>query len=247
MINTVGIACEAPVEAITQVQSLTDLDFVIAPYILNIPGYAKRYKEREEGRICILDNGFFEVGYALSEDEILSAAKKVNANYIILPDDEDPLKTREKARKWANLPYQLAVVIRGENAERLARYYATFANTPEVSMICWPFRNARAKALALLNLHQRTETLYYRHHFLGLSSCAELRSCIAAFPLGASLSMDTMKPVSAAFNKTSFASSEELRGKYSRPGFAAAMDTTISHFLTQNIKTLRGAINGLAR
>lgn len=95
----------------------------------------------------ILDNSLIELGGALSMDRLVSAAEKVKANEIILPDvfkdGEATIQSTINAINWLkehNLlgKYKLMVVCHGTTKEAFKKCFDTLEAMPEIDVIGIP-------------------------------------------------------------------------------------------------------------
>lgn len=226
-------ACECPTAHIKLTQQHTDFDFVIAHHVLEDNEYAATYMKRNIGRILILDNGFFELGAPLSNTQILEAAVKVNADFIVPPDHMgDFIRTKQLLKDFIKIKgkYKIAPVVVGSNPGELARCYDYYTNTPEVDMYCLAFGTERAAALKMVRTIDKNKP----HHLLGFSTLKEFRSCLDIMQLP-SVSLDTSKPVNAAYAGKII---KDLgRRSYVRPALDAKIDEKL---LVKNIATFKG-------
>lgn len=213
------IAHEAPIKNIKLVQSLTDLDFAIAHFTLKYPKYAIAFADRPKNRILIMDNGLFELSSPVSQEYVLTAAELTRADYIISPDvtfsRRDTLQHLTKFLALNESRFRVGAVICGDSTLEQYACYQTYTSLP-IDMYCFSFLHSnRAEVLEML-LQNRTYDFTKPHHLLGFSSYEELAQCIANFPSSLSLSLDTMKPISAAFHQTCVGYGDQ-RGKFIRP------------------------------
>lgn len=227
------IAHEAPVPNISLVRELTDLDFAIAHFVHTEKGYAEAYRKRPKGRCLILDNGFFELEKPFSPKDLLETAKMVRADVVIAPDIvNDFPSTKEMVEEFLALardsPLALAAVVVGKNPEEMVKCFEWYTSLPEIQMLCWSFLGPRLEALSLI----KKVPLDRAHHLLGFSTLDELAQIVPYFPGG--YSIDTMKPVSAAYNKEEWG--DVGRGRYKRPGM---QEKVPSIFLADNILDFR--------
>jgi len=77
-----------------------DFDFIIASTCIAHPKYYEYYKTRSAGYV-ILDNGAFETGQAISDDDYFEIAKVLKPDIIILPDVyENPIKSMGRSTSF---------------------------------------------------------------------------------------------------------------------------------------------------
>lgn len=180
---------------------------VYAEVALRCPGYK------------ILDNSLVELGGAVSLDRVLEAAKKIDADEIILPDvykkgpetvkavQDAIAELREKYPngKW---PYRLMAVAHGRNEKEWVKCYMQLLEIPEVNVIGIP------KVLATMHPQGRPyfvntycDLLAKPHHLLGLwysfeeldhyKSPKDIRSCdtvLRAFMAVHNLPLRSVRP-----------------------------------------------------
>lgn len=243
----VSLACESPTAHIKLVQEHTEFDFAIAHFVRD-PGYAAPYAERSLGRILILDNGKFELVHPLSPEEVIEAAIKVRADYVVPPDHfgnfektKDSLKDFIK-RIWKGgkrlTPFKIAPVVVGRDPGELARCYDYYITIPEIDMYCISFLTNRISSLKMVRMIDKTKP----HHLLGFSTRDELRQCCRILESGGltNITLDTMKPVSATYHQ---AIVRDLgRGSYDRPKLGELLNETL---LVDNIKVFKGWLQNL--
>lgn len=229
----IKVSHEAPIPYIKYCQTVTDFDFTIAHYALENEKYMRKYKNRAQERMLILDNGLFELGKPLPLGDVFAVADELAADYIIPPDHTGNFaETRFSLTRYLerNLGYKTAPVVVGSSVEELVRCYEWYKTLPEVDMYCWSFLTPRAEALKLCQIDKTKP-----HHFLGMDTVAELKECVQALGME-TVSVDTSKPFSASFQGRAL---EDLgRGAYERFGIGDTIrDTTL---LLANIKIFQG-------
>ena len=227
------IAHEAPVPNIPLVRELTDLDFMIAHFVHEEPGYVEVCRKRPKGRCLILDNGFFELHEPFSPRELFETAKMIKADCVIAPDIVDDFpSTREMVKEFLALTngskLTIGAVVVGKDPGEMVECFKWYASLPIIEMICWSFLGPRAEALSLI----QKVPLDKAHHLLGFSTLDELAQVLPYFPGGCSI--DTMKPVSAAYNKKEWG--DIGRGGYKRPGMQEKVESIL---LAENILEFR--------
>lgn len=112
----------------------TGYHLVLAHLVLQDEEYAELY--REVPGFKILDNSVIELGRPLSTDELLEAAKKVNADEIVIPDYiKDADKTIDSAYKYGEelTGYKLMAVPQGQDPREWYRCYKTLQDLPFIS------------------------------------------------------------------------------------------------------------------
>lgn len=136
----------------------------------------------------ILDNSLIELGDSVDIERVLSAAKRICADEIILPDAfqdgprtlisvQESLAYLRKKYPQKNWPYKLMAVAQGRNEEEWYKCYRELLSIPEIDVIGIP------KVLAKMHpkgrpyfVNNLCELGKIEHHLLGLwYSLSELR------------------------------------------------------------------------
>lgn len=196
----IQLAMELPVAFRGILNDFCDLDFALAHRVLESEEYTAYYASRGIGRELILDNSMHELGEALPVRDILEAANRVNATYVIAPDRlGDPAWGLAQAREMQDLMPQvlrgntrLAFVLCGKTENQRWQFLEELRKD---SMICLPYREERTEWFRLTMFRGR------RLHLLGMSTVEELQKWIvlerelARRGEGVIFSFDTSKPV----------------------------------------------------
>lgn len=135
-----------PAENVAQYEQRYEM--YLAPEVLKHP---ERYKEIAQGRDSykILDNGCYELGSSLPMEQILEAARIINANEIILPDTMgdaeetikatlEALKTLHKIFGIRSIPYKLMAVIQGSKPSDYGFCAEVYKSYPEITTLGIP-------------------------------------------------------------------------------------------------------------
>ncbi|MGW7433254.1 hypothetical protein ACWGIN_27405 [Streptomyces sp. NPDC054861] len=117
-----------------------------AQRVLSDTGYRAFFRhEAERGAEIIVDNGLFDLGYALPAADLVEAARAVRAREIILPDVmRDGAATiaasAQAAREIRDLSdgFRLCVVLHAADDEEWLRTYDHFASSDYVGAIALP-------------------------------------------------------------------------------------------------------------
>jgi hypothetical protein len=188
------LSLEIPTAYLRDWAPLCDLDFVLAHRVLEDETYAEFFRERELRRELILDNSMHELGRPLSSSELLEAARRVKADYVIAPD---MLKEPEKNYAWFKETHRLlsdefkiAVVMCGRSPEERVSFLNAVRSA---DMLCLPFREDRLawgyEQRAVIRQH------WDRIHLLGVNDLLEIRMVERLFSVDTNLSVDTGKPI----------------------------------------------------
>lgn len=182
--SSIRLAQEIPTCKLSEWASLSDLDFVLAHTVLADKEYAEFFKNRPQGRELILDNSYHELGVPLEMSDLLEAAIRCRADYVIAPDRVGDLQfNREqfKAAQKVLSGFRLAVVMTGTPSSQIQGglqlfYYVERENflfdVREADMLCctfkeperWSWYNQSAMA-----------TRWKRVHLLGCAELTELQ------------------------------------------------------------------------
>lgn len=76
---------ELPIKYL-HMSSLFDFDFVIASTCASHPDYFNYFTSQKRERFMILDNGAFETGQAMPDQEYIALARKLLPNILVVPD-----------------------------------------------------------------------------------------------------------------------------------------------------------------
>lgn len=107
-----------------------------------------RHASKNCGAYLIIDNGVTEIGNAMPLSELISSAKKVAANEIVLPDKfGHSALTREYVRNAiraidgiGGIPYQCMAVLHCDGIQDLIDTLGEWADYPEIKVIGIPKR-----------------------------------------------------------------------------------------------------------
>ena len=112
-----------------------DFDFVIASTCLKYPEYMKYFMDMkdESPRFVILDNGAFETGEAIQDEEYIELARKLQPDVLVVPDVyKDNAATGSRAVNffdvWKSHPVEdvaLMGVLQGNSWDTLVSMYRT--------------------------------------------------------------------------------------------------------------------------
>jgi hypothetical protein len=211
---SIRLSMEVPVCRLQRLNVLADLDFALAHKVLEDPAYATYYRTRVRGRKLILDNSVHELGTPLSPDLLLQAARCVNADFLIAPDNIEnapwTLQQYLRLRTWARSgDPEIVGVICGDTLKQREELLDAMQWS---GMVCLPFRKPRLEwweELPRLHTHRRI-------HLLGVSTLDELRSWtrIAHSYPDTEFSVDTAKPIKAALLGRRLDDGSPLRGLF---------------------------------
>jgi hypothetical protein len=197
----IKFAMEIPTAFLPQWAPLTDLDFVLAHKVLGDQVYADFFRNRPKGRELILDNSMHELGHPLKVKDLLEAANRVRADFVIPPDrlgevEQNIAWTIETGIAFRHSQTKIAPVMCGRTPEERKEVRSGYAVYP---MICLPFREPRADWYHehLEACIAQTENLWMRIHLLGVNEMSELRLFrhLSEVNHGQVWSVDTAKPI----------------------------------------------------
>lgn len=193
----IRLAQEIPTCKLQEWSRLSDLDFILAHTVLADPEYAEFFHERSEGRELILDNSYHELGYPLPMDQLLEAAKRCRADYVIAPDKVGDCEFNKEQFcvamdiLWG---FKIAVVMTGAPSgtslvEQVARENFLF-DVCDADMLCLTFKEP-------LRYRWYTESAmahrWKRVHLLGVAERDELEKWYPLGIPGREFSVDTGK------------------------------------------------------
>jgi hypothetical protein len=208
----IKLSLEVPAKQLGLVQA-ADLDFVLAHKVLEDHVYAEFFRRRPKGRELILDNSKHELGFSLPLADLITAADRVNPDYVIAPDDfNDPQWTVEQFESTVTVfnsgerRQKIAAVLVGDTPDVRQDVMKLFWNAP---MLCLPYKKPRLEWWDELP----RPLPWPRIHLLGVSSLAELAGWSAISKQnGTSFSVDTSKPVRWAMQGRRIDDGGSLRG-----------------------------------
>jgi len=209
-VRNIRLAMEIPTAFLKEWSKLCDFDFVLAHKVLESEEYAKFFSDRPRGRKLIMDNSMHELGHPLSAAELLEAAKRCRADYVIAPDK---LKEVEQNYTWfkethrlLGTKYKIAAVLCGNDLQERIKF---LGNVRHASMICLPYREPRYSWF-----REQIEFLDARWadsiHLLGVNELAELWQWQQEPTFN--FSIDTAKPIKWGLLGKSILTEATLRG-----------------------------------
>jgi len=207
------VAVIAPIKHL-DLSSLGDIFFSLAHLILESQRYAVAVRRASEQQYVMIDNGAFEQNLPLSDDELIEAAKRANANEIVCPDYPlDPEKTLKATINFLSVMskterkrFKFCIVPHGKTITQfLENLRALYENTlGEASVVGWSiidlykFSYRLRPSMIRIAEHVMPELFYSRdkfeHHLLGLDEMQELM-LYRNVPIR---SVDTSLPISLA-------------------------------------------------
>lgn len=212
----------------------SDLDFVLAHTVLNDALYAELLATRDLGRELILDNSYHELGYPLPLSDLLEAAQRCRADYVIAPDKVGDVQFNTRAFLEAQsvlAGYKIAVVMTGTPTGDALEREEFLAAVRDADMLCCTFKySERLDWYTQSTLARR----WSRVHLLGVSSVIELlrwNQIVRTSKIDASV--DTGKPLKCALRNQHLASAAVWRSS------AQTTESGLPSEISQKILTLR--------
>lgn len=210
----IQLAMEIPTAYLHEWAPLCDLDFILAHQVLEDEDYAEFFRCRPKGRELIMDNSLHELGHPLSPADLLEAAIRCRADYVITPDYvgdmEFNLRSYEQCRQLL-AGFKLAVVMTGSKDSTVEEREEFLVSIRDADMLCLTFKEPRRlpwyRASALAKRWKRV-------HLLGLDSFEELHEfrVIAGSDYSRRWSLDTAKPVKWGLESQYLDQLQTLRG-----------------------------------
>lgn len=175
---------ELPTCRLAEWSPLADMDFLLAHQVLQDQDYADFFLNRPKGREVLLDNSYHELGYTLPIVDLMDAAERVNADYVIAPDDvNDPdftiesFKTMRARFQDQDVPSKIAVVWTGfSNGSTYQEREAFLSHVQEADMLCCTFKLKQRFQYYYDSIRAK---LWKRVHLLGVDSLEELKKWAA--------------------------------------------------------------------
>lgn len=172
----IELAMEIPTCKLGEWSPYADLDFILAHTVLEDPTYAKFFAERPKERELILDNSYHELGYALSESDLLEAARRCCADYIISPDSVTDMGFTLKSFKALTMfetNFKIAVVMTGFPPDsNLFQRDDFLREVRQADMLCCTFKLPKRLPWFQESFYARR---WKRVHLLGVGELEELR------------------------------------------------------------------------
>lgn len=212
----IKLSMEVPLQLLGMIEPHLDSHFVIASYAKRCPEYLEYYRKVEDKPI-ILDNGMYEDGYPLDAYDLFDIAQEINPEVVLAPDHlrlcNDTLTSSIEffsLCKRKKAPWRIGWIPQGRDADEIAYCLNLMLSwdKSELPFVGISFLNNRKEVIDLFH----TIGLFSRKiewHMLGLCNLEEIKTwpaCIA--------SMDTVKPIKAAFQNEKIEEMTRGRGKW---------------------------------
>jgi hypothetical protein len=171
------LSFEIPTPHVEEFAPLEDFAFGLAHLFLkqDFPG-AAQYVKTHQG--CLLDNSMYELGEALSADQLMKAEELSCPMAIIAPDWMDDFEKTLAATvdltalRPAHSPWTVGGVVQGKDYAERKKCYIEMIQL-KCSPICFPFRSPREETIpGLFRDNRLKENQWY--HLLGLRNLKEL-------------------------------------------------------------------------
>ena len=142
----IKVSHESPRALYEMSNEFNDYDYALTPAVLDDKEYRSFFKKQSDnGREVWLDSGIFEEGVARSDDEMIKAAKMINASLIICPDVlHDGPATLKGAKRFINrlkkdkLNYKIMVVAQGKTEEEFIECFTELSKL-DVEKVAIPY------------------------------------------------------------------------------------------------------------
>lgn len=204
-----NLSMEIPTAYLKHFSPLCEVDFALAHRVLEDYEYAAFYYSREPGRPLILDNSMHELGRPLSPPELVEAARRCSATWVVCPDRlGQPQYNFDQYKQMCRLfpTDALAVAMSGRDPAERAAY---LSNVRQAGLLCMPYREPRWEWFQEnAQFIQRTWT---RLHLFGVSEIDELVKWRPAASW-IRLSVDTAKPLKWGIERKRLSDLPSLRG-----------------------------------
>lgn len=205
--SKIHLLMEVPTVLLDDLDLHIDGHFCIASTCLEDPRYYSWFKNRPSAllRPMMLDNGTHEKREPVSIDDLIEIAQATKPQVVFAPDILfDAYATMKLSEEFfcksqeLNMPWRVAFIPQGKDEDDLLNCYfsmtAYLLRQPAVHWIGMSLMDNRENFTdRILGLAKTLAPL--PHHMLGLRTLDE----IASWPAGI-LSMDTVKPIKAAYH-----------------------------------------------
>lgn len=214
------LAFEVPTKHLTTLGQHNDYNFALA-HLINDEQYLTHYRESNKYTIC--DNSAFELNSPLSSEQVVNAAKILDADEIVAPDSfgsaAKTIKATNDFIKYldssGNLgKFKVMGVVQGANVPDWINCLVHMRDNKHIDVIgfsyvgCKSFNpdlaNARIQAVHLAT-HSATGNLKKTIHLLGMGSnplelklqkkISNIRSCDTSLPIVQGLSNNKLHPI----------------------------------------------------
>lgn len=239
----IKLALEIPTSLLKEISPLTDFDFVLAHRVLEDTAYAEWFRNRVNGRELLLDNSLHELGAPLPAADLVEAALRCQANFVIAPDRlGDGAWTLEQLKEtlnaFAGTQFGVALCLQGSSYEERAKLLAYARG--RAALLCLPYRENR------IEWFMQHDPSWRRVHLLGMSTFEELiawKGVVRQHPRQF-FSIDTAKPLKAALVGRYLDDGKSVRGIPISSKDLLGMTATAEQLelVRRNISILRGAL-----
>ena len=138
------------INSLNEISSLGDIEYALAPYILDSEEYCDYFRHQsQKDKIIIVDDKIAENGGELSFVNLIKAAVKVKATFLVIPDSIGNYKeTKKKREEFLNKHYdtirgygiKLLGVAQGSTFQEYIDSLDELKDCFQVSLIGLPFR-----------------------------------------------------------------------------------------------------------
>jgi hypothetical protein len=204
----------------------------------------------QETKYKILDNGVYERGRPMKQDDFLQLARVLKVDEIVLPDvimnRKETVKLTKEFLTTTNKEFQYAAVPQGKDPLEWIECYKDFASLPSIDVLCIPIWLQKRFGCRSAVFHKLLKDEVFsprkEHHLIGLDGYGELLN----YPYGLIRSVDTSLPFSrtAAGLDVTFEDSAVSRVSFSNPRIVFGSDSV--DLLKKNINILLEAAHSYA-
>lgn len=123
------ISHEVPLSVLYESESFNDYDYCLLHLTYEYEEYKKYYQEASrKGRRVLLDNSIFELGNALTLEEVARGVEEIKPTWVVVPDClDDKDTTIQRFKEWEDKYSYLDVltigVVQGSTVEELIECY----------------------------------------------------------------------------------------------------------------------------
>lgn len=137
------ISHEVPLALLQESKSFNDYDYCLLHLLSRYPAYREFYKQSvQDGRKVLLDNSLFELGDALSKEQLIEGILDIQPTWYVVPDCWEDAKTTiqrfEEFKPYIkDLPGKAIGVVQGSTFEDLIKCYSYMSGSAE--KVAFPF------------------------------------------------------------------------------------------------------------
>lgn len=195
-----GVSFISPFKHLKRAHEVSNFSMVLAHLVLENKEYAKFYRASNKPKL--LDNSFFELGYCLSNDDVLRAAELIRADCIVLKDGTFYGIKEIKAQGYEVMyvPETFEQLVEAISLTKITKIGLSCIKAPKF-LGAEPFTNNRFEVLEqAVAVSEATNRVTPSIHLLGATNGMLDEVCKFNHKYGTSFSFDTSLPIWLGLN-----------------------------------------------